>query len=54
MAKLTYGPKQKEIAAERPCKIKEKNYQETGRNRKETRERGRESNGREDGRGARK
>jgi len=39
---------------QRDCKIKEKNYEETGRNRKETRERDRESNGRDDGRSARK
>lgn len=51
---MTYGPKQKEVKAERQSKIKDKNYQETGRNRKETRERSRESNGRNDGRGVRK
>jgi hypothetical protein len=36
LTKLTYGPKQKEITAERMNKINEKNYQETGRNRNET------------------
>jgi hypothetical protein len=49
-----YRSKQKEIPAERHSKIKEKNYQEIRRNRKETRKRGRESNGRDNGRGARK
>ena len=51
---MTYGSKQKEITAERQSKIKEKNYQETGRHRKETRERSRENNGRDDEMGARK